>query len=135
MTHRSNLEELFNRIIDLVQTEFSDIATDTKLLFTSGGAIEKLRIFLNDESFVDIWFSTSGKYSFHWEHRHVRGLIHRHDNAPHNKWRKIKTFPKHFHDGNENNVTESEISDEPIPATGYFLSFVRNYLKSQTHTT
>jgi len=129
MTNSSNLEEQFKRIVELVQAEFSDIVADVQLLFTSSGAVEKLRVFLKDESFVDIWLSASGKYSFHWEQRHVRGLIHRHDNAPHNKWRKVKTFPKHFHDGDENHVKESYIPDDPISATKFFLSFVRDFLK------
>src|SRR3972149_9901346 len=121
MTNRLSLEELFNRIFDLVLTDFSDIVADAQLRFTSSGAVERLRIFLKDESYVDIWLSESGKYSFHWEHRHVRGLIHRYDNAPHGKWRKIKTFPKHFHDGKEDDVKESNIPDDPISAMNYFL--------------
>src|SRR3990170_2743131 len=131
MTDRSSLEDLFSRIIELVLTEFSDIAADAQLRFTSSGAVERLRIFLKDESYVDIWLSASGKYSFHWEHRHVRGLIHRHDNAPHSKWRKIKTFPKHFHDGSEDHVTESDIPDDPLSATTYFLNFAREFLEKK----
>src|SRR4030066_1795304 len=131
MTDRSSLEERFVRIIELVLTEFSDIVADAQLRFTSSGAVERLRIFLKDESFVDVWLSEAGKYSFHWEHRHVRGFIHRHDNAPHSKWRKIKTFPKHFHDGGEDNVTESNIPDDPVSATNYFLIFVRGFLQKR----
>ena len=131
MTDCSSLEELFNRIIEHVLTEFSDIVAGAQLRFTSSGAVERLRIFLKDESFVDVWLSASGKYSFHWEHRHVRGLIHRHDNAPHSKWRKIKTFPKHFHDGNEDCVQESNIPDDPVSATNYFLNFAREFLKKK----
>src|SRR3989337_3358729 len=130
MNSRLSLEELFNRIFELVLTDFSDIVADAQLRFTSSGATERLRIFLKDESFVDVWLSTSGKYSYHWEHRHMRGLIHRHDNAPHVKWEKIKTFPKHFHDGSEGNVKESTISDNPIEAVREFLSFIRLKLKA-----
>ena len=128
MTNRQSLDELFNRIVDLVLAEFSDIVVDVQLRFTSSGAVERLRIFLKDESFVDVWLSASGKYSYHWEHRHVRGLIHRHDNAPHSKWNTVKTFPKHFHDGNEDNVKESTIPDDPESATNYFLTFARDFL-------
>jgi hypothetical protein len=134
MTNRLSLEELFNRIFELVLTDFSDIVADAQLRFTSSGAIERLRIFLKDESFVDVWLSASGKYSFHWEHRHVRGLIHRHDNAPHSKWRGVKTFPKHFHDGSENDVKESIIPTDPVSATNYFLKFVREFLKKRGKT-
>ena len=130
MTKPLGLEELFKEIIELVLREFSDIVVDAQLRFTSSGAIEKLRIFLKDESFVDVWLSTSGKYSYHWEHRHIRGLIHRHDNAPHGRWRGIKTFPKHFHDGSEENVKESLISDSPVEAVREFLGFIKSKLKA-----
>lgn len=131
MTRHSSLEDRFNRIVEVVVADFSDIAVDVQLRFTSSGAVERLRIFLLDESFVDVWLSVSGKYSYHWEQRHVRGLIHRHDNAPHSKWREIKTFPKHFHDGKEDNVKESNIPDDPSTAIDYFLSFVRGFLKKE----
>ncbi|MCJ7762805.1 DUF6516 family protein [Candidatus Bathyarchaeota archaeon] len=134
MNNRPSLEELFNRIVELVLDEFSDIVVDVQLRFTSSGAVERLRIFLKDESFVDVWLSASGKYSYHWEQRHVRGLIHRYDNAPHSKWKEIKTFPKHFHDGNEDNVKESNIPDDPPSATNYFLTFIRDFLKKKQRT-
>lgn len=128
MNSYSNLEELFNRIIDFVRDEFSDIVIDIQLRFTPSGSIERLRIFLSDKSFIDVWLSSSGKYSYRWEQRHVRGLIYRHDNAPHSKWKGIGTFPKHFHDGTEDNVRESNIPDNPLSAMSYFLTFVREYL-------
>jgi len=129
MTKRLNLEETFSAILDLVLSEFSDIASDAQLRFTPSGTIERLRIYLKDESFIDVWLSPSGKYSYHWEQRHIRKLIYRHDNAPHSKWKKVKTFPKHFHDGTEENVKESLIPNAPLDATRYFLNFARDFLK------
>src|SRR5665647_2414436 len=131
MNSHSSLEEQFNCIVEVVRADFSDIAVDVQLRFTTSGAFERLRIFLLDESFVDVWLSPSGKYSYHWEQRHVRGLIHRHDNAPHSKWKETKTFPKHFHDGKEENVKESNIPDDPLSAINYFLAFVRDFLKKE----
>ena len=128
MIKRLGLEELFREIVELVLREFSDLVADAQLRFASSGAIERLRILLKDESFVDVWLSTTGKYSYHWEQRHVRGLIHRHDNAPHYRWKEIKTFPKHFHNGSEDNVEESTISDDPVEAVREFLSFIRSKL-------
>jgi hypothetical protein len=133
MTKRLSLEELFSEIVELVFREFSDIVADAQLRFASSGAIERLRIFLKDESFVDVWLSTSGKYSYHWEHRHIRGLIHRHDNAPHSRWKQIKTFPKHFHDGSEDNVIESTISNNPREAIREFLNFIRSKLANDVN--
>jgi len=126
-----SLEELFNRIIDLILSQFSDIVVDVQLRFSPSGSIEKLRIFMIDETFIDVWLSSSGKYSYHWEQRHVRGLIHRHDNAPHIKWKKIKTFPKHFQEKIEDNVKERSLHDNNTEAINYFLSFARKFLKKQ----
>ncbi|MEM3464072.1 MAG: DUF6516 family protein [Candidatus Bathyarchaeia archaeon] len=123
------MTEILNKTVDLAFREFSDVVVDAEPRFTPSGAFERLRIFLLDGSFVDVWLSSSGKYSYHWEHRHIRGLIHRHDNAPHSRWRKIKTFPKHFHDGMEDNVRESNIPEDPLSGTEYFLNFVRAFLK------
>jgi len=134
MTKHLGLEELFKQIIELVLRDFSDIVVDAQLRFTSSGAVERLRVLLKDESFVDVWLSTSGKYSYHWERRHIRGLIHRHDNAPHNRWKGIKTFPKHFHDGSEENVVESNIPNEPTQAMRYFLVFIRQELTKHKAT-
>ena len=69
-----------------------------------------------------------GDYSFHWEQREVRNTIYRHDNAPHKKWKRIKTYPKHCHDGTQENVIESYISEIPERAIRDFLDIVRNRL-------
>jgi hypothetical protein len=74
--------------------------------------------------FVDVWIDPLySRYSFHWEQRAKRGLIYRHDNAPDHP--HIATFPKHFHDGDERQVEESHISDNPKDALREFLEFVR----------
>jgi hypothetical protein len=41
------------------------------------------------------------------------------------------SFPKHFHDGSEDDVKESTLSDNPVEAIREFLSFVR--AKLETH--
>lgn len=50
------------------------------------------------------------------------------DNAPHKRWRHVATFPSHFHDGSEDNVVESHISNAPEGAVREVLTFVRNKL-------
>jgi hypothetical protein len=86
----------------------------------------KLRLDIVDGSLLDTFISASGRYSYHWERRLTSdGDLYRHDNAPHIRWRSVLTFPKHFHDGSENNVTESHIGDEPEEAMREFLGFVR----------
>ena len=75
----------------------------------------------------DIWISEK-KYSYHWQR--TDGRIYRHDNAPHNKHKKIRTYPKHFHNGSENIVTESKISDTPEIAIKEFLEFIRKTINN-----
>ena len=82
------------------------------LRFDSGEPL-KLRIEIIDGSIVDIFYSVTGKYSYHWERSLIDGSIYRHDNAPHQRWQSIKTFPKHVHHGSEDAGEESYLSDDP----------------------
>jgi hypothetical protein len=84
-----------------------------------------VRVRIVGGSFLDVWISISGKYSYHWERRHIDGKIYRHDNAPHKAWARIKTYPKHFHDGVEKNVVASRISSKPKEAFKEVLRFVK----------
>jgi Family of unknown function (DUF6516) len=74
-----------------------------------------------------VWFSLKlqGRYGFHWERRALDGKICRHDNSPHKRWESVATFPKHFHDGSEMNVSGSHLSEVPDVALREFLAFVR----------
>ena len=107
---------------EIAEIEFSDIVEDVVL-----PDINELRIILIDGSFIDIWFSLKlkGRYSYHWERKFIDGSIYRHDNAPHKSWKNVKTFPKHFHDGDEDRVRESYLSEEPREAIRDFLNFVK----------
>ena len=117
--------EKLRKLAEIAEREFSDIVEFTEVT-------HKLRIYIVDGSFVDVWFSERlNRYAYHWERRHIDGKIFRHDNIPHVKWRYVKTFPKHFHNGSEENVVESNISDEPEKAIREFLDFVRNKIKTK----
>lgn len=107
---------------EIAEIEFSDIVEDVVL-----PDMNELRIILIDGSFIDIWFSLKlkGRYSYHWERKFIDGSIYRHDNAPHKSWENVKTFPKHFHDGDEDRVRESYLSEEPREAIRDFLNFVK----------
>ncbi|MBS3789150.1 hypothetical protein KGY79_13270 [Candidatus Bipolaricaulota bacterium] len=85
-----------------------------------------MRLYVIDNSIIDVFLSPSGRYSYHWERRHIDGTIYRHDNAPHNEWSDFDTFPKHFHDGTNNHVDakNSYISNDPVEAAHDFLTFV-----------
>jgi len=89
----------------------------------------KLRVFLIDGSFLDVWLSEDNDYSFHWEQRAVRGLIHRWDNAPDHS--EVDSFPHHFHDGKENKIMSSHLDADMRCAFKEVLGFIRIKLKDQ----
>ena len=109
----------------IAEVEFAAIVTEAYV-----PDLNELRIILNDGSFIDVWFSLklAGRYSYHWERRAIDGTIYRHDNAPHQRWQSVSTFPDHFHDGNETNVVESNLNAHPDIALRQFLSFAQAYL-------
>jgi hypothetical protein len=116
------------KLKDIIEIEFSEIVED--VVPTD---INELRIMLNDGSFIDVWFSLKleGRYSYHWERNFIDGTIYRHDNAPHLRWQAVSTFPKHFHDGSEDIVVSSHISDNPESALKEFLSFASERIKKE----
>jgi hypothetical protein len=107
---------------------FSDIVLEARILRLASDEPLKLRLEIVDGSVIDVYLSATGKYSYHWERRLIDGTIYRHDNAPHKSWRSVGTFPKHFHDGSEEAVGESHLSDDPVLALEQFLGFVREKL-------
>lgn len=117
----SQLDDLYRRLAFIALREFPDVVVGTEIV--EG----KLRIFIADDSFIDIWFSEKrkGVYAYHWERRMVDGTIYRHDNLPDREARKLETFPKHFHEGSEEKIRESRISDDPEQVIRQFLTFVR----------
>ena len=110
---------------EIAEVEFADIVVEAYV-----PDLNELRIILTDGSFVDAWFSLklADRYSYHWERRAIDGTIYRHDNAPHQRWQAVETFPHHFHDGSETRVIESHISEKPEEVLRKFLAFVRDRL-------
>ena len=115
-----------NQIKRIIDIEYHDI------LAGAGTDIyrNKIRVHISDGSFADIWFSEriKDRFSFHWERRHIDGRIYRHDNFPDIRWKKISTYPKHFHNGSQNEVKESSIDDDPISGVREFMSFIRKMI-------
>ena len=107
------------------ESQFPDVVTSTAIVGN------KLRIELIDGSYMDLWWSTQfiGRYAYHWERTHIDGTIYRHDNIPHLRWRTARTFPKHFHAGDQQTVTDSHISEDPEIGMIEFLSFARETIK------
>lgn len=114
------------KLKNIVLNEFADIIGSVNV-----SDFNQMRILLQEDSFVEIWFSprNNGRYSYHWERQQIDGTIYRHDNTPHLRWKNVLTFPKHFHDGSENNVVESHINDKAEEALRELLVFVKEKLK------
>ena len=120
--------KIYEAQLKRAREKFSDVVDEGVILHSESGEPLKLRLKIIDGSIVDIFYSVQGKYSYHWERGMIDGSIYRHNNAPHKKWRNIKTFPKHFHNGSEDKGEESYISDDPIIAIEEFLEFVKRML-------
>jgi hypothetical protein len=125
------LENTYETIQRLSLNEYPDIVEDAQILYATSGTPLKLRVYIIDGSYMDIYLSESGKYSYHWEQRHINGQLYRHDNAPHPKWRRVETYPKHYHEGSEDHVVESNIPDDPAEAADTVLGFIRMSLKPE----
>jgi hypothetical protein len=116
----------YKQIEVMAHSEFTDIVTSSHILHKRSPGSGKLRLHFKDQTYMDIWLSEAGKYSYHWEQRAKRGLVHRHDNAPDHP--EIITFPKHFHNGDEQNIHPSYLSDHPLAAVREFLEFARRLM-------
>ncbi|PKM02224.1 MAG: hypothetical protein CVV17_06025, partial [Gammaproteobacteria bacterium HGW-Gammaproteobacteria-7] len=114
--------EIYNALATIALDEFADVVVGTRIISLPTGDPLKLRLDIIDGSLLDVFISTSGRYSYHWERRLIgKGELYRHDNAPHDSWRYVATFPKHFHNGGERNVEASFISNDPEDALREFL--------------
>lgn len=121
----------YRALSKIALSEFADVVVNAQILSLPTDDPLKLRLDIADGSLLDMYISASGRYSYHWERRLIAaGDLYRHDNAPHDRWRHVATFPKHFHDGSDSNVVESHISDDPEQAIREFLTFVRHKLLS-----
>ena len=123
------LEEIYDHLVTVTTKKYSDIIQGIVKIKTPSGVITKIRVIFVDNSFLDVYWSPSGRYSLHYEKKRINGTMYRHDNAPHKKHRTIITFPKHFHKGSENNVEESYLPTNPIKALEYFLEFIVNLVR------
>ena len=127
------ISDVYDRLAQMARGEFGDVVLRTRRLYLPTGDPLKLRLDIVDQSALDVWRSTGGRYSYHWERRHIgAGDLFRYDNAPHKRWRHIASFPHHFHDGAEDVTVESHLSLDPEEALRQVLAFVRAKLMNET---
>ena len=129
---RDVLETTYNYLVTITSKKYRNIIREVTRVELASGVLMKERVIFIDNSFLDIYWSPSGRYSLHYERRHINGTLYRHDNAPHKKHQHIKTFPKHFHRGSEENVEESHLPEDPIKAIEYFLKFIANLIHTKS---
>ncbi len=115
----------YEELSKIAETEFPDIVIGSR------AERGKLRIFIIDGSFIDVWFSRrlEGRFAYHWERREMDGEVYRYDNRPHEKLKDMRGFPRHFHNGSDEAVKGSEFSEESREAMREFLQFIRDYLQ------
>lgn len=124
-----SISTIYNELRQIALDEFQDVVLLAEILELPSGDPRKVRLDIVDGSLLDIFLSISGRYSYHWERRLAgKDRIYRHDNAPHLRWRAVSTFPKHFHDGSEDNVTDSFLNESHPAALRQVLTFVRQTL-------
>lgn len=77
------IDSLLVELADIAESEFADVVAGWDVI--EG----KLRLYIIDESFLDVWFSRQleGRYAYHWERRHVDDTVYRWDNAKHEEIR------------------------------------------------
>lgn len=121
----TDLEQI-KRVIDV---EYYDVLGNIGSEICHG----KLRAFFFDGSYIDVWLSTKipGRFSFHWERRHIDSTLYRHDNFPDLRWKDILTFPKHFHEGSQENVKDSLLDDDPVKGVRQFMNFIKQKLNKR----
>ncbi|MDY6789288.1 MAG: DUF6516 family protein [Candidatus Nanohaloarchaea archaeon] len=98
--------------------KFPEIVEDAVIEREPGSTPRNLRIFLIDDSFLDIWISEE-KYSYHWQ---SKDKIVRFDNAPHHE--DVQTFPHHRHI--EEDIHDSPLVGKHLEDFEKVLKYVRN---------
>jgi len=84
-------------------------------------------VYFIDNSFLDVWLSDENDYSYHWEQRAQRGLIHRWDNAP--IIVRLNLSRHHFHNGEEIKVVKSNLFTDSKRHSEWFLGLLWDKLK------
>ena len=79
---RDVLETIYNYLITVASKKYRDFIREIAKVELASG-VAKVHIVFVDSSFLDIYWSPSGRYSLHYERRHIDGTVYRHDNAPH----------------------------------------------------
>ncbi len=105
----------------IAEIEFVDLVIDSQPIG------EKARLFLFDGSYIDLWLSRKldRRFGYHWERSHIDGRSYRYDNFPNTAWREVSTYPRHFHQGSQDQVVPAPFSEDLVTGFRQFMNFVR----------
>ncbi|MCL0065925.1 DUF6516 family protein [Dehalococcoidia bacterium] len=120
---------IYGELSHIAEDEFPDLVLHYQIL------PGKLRLYIVDGSYLDIWFSRKfeGRFAYHWERRIVDGRIYRYDNRSHEELKHMRGFPKHFHDGSDEKISESQFSEDPKEVLREFLQIARKELANRVN--
>lgn len=112
---------IYGELSQIAEEEFADLVFHYQIL------PGKLRLYIVDGSYLDIWFfrKFEGRFAYHWERRIGDGRIYRYDNRPHEELKHMRGFPKHFHDGSDEKISESTFSEDAKEVLREFLEIAR----------
>ncbi len=88
------------------------------------------RIEFTDKSFLDIFQSIKDPAKFAYHLQLANGIIFRLDCRPERKYKRLKTFPWHFHKKTEENVVVSPFLKDNKTALLEFFEFAKKELVS-----
>lgn len=130
MSKHSSVDEILKKLKELAISLYPEIVIDAEITYG------KLRIYLIDESFVDVWISRKlpNRYAIHWERQHINGTIYRWDNTPHETHRHISTFPHHFHERYDHIVKPYCYPGSIEKALKEVLKYVKEKVGKQHHS-
>ena len=113
----------FESLARIAEIEFSEIVSD------SAPMGEKLRLLLNDTSYIWLSRTLQDRFGFHWERRHLDGTFYRYDNFPDTEWRAVSAYPRHFHNGSQDAVESAFFSSDLTEGFRNFLRFAAAKLR------
>ena len=117
-------DEIYSQLAQIALSDFADIAEATTPIeikdFSKGWEFYRYLAFDKEK----------GVYAYHWERKNIDGTTYRYNNLPDKEAKRLQTYPKHFHNKTEENVEESDLSDNPEQAIRTVLEFARQIIKS-----
>ena len=63
--------QVYQRQLEVARQKFGDIVSEGEILYTESKEPLKLRLSIVDGSIVDVFYSSRGKYSYHWDRPHA----------------------------------------------------------------